>query len=352
MEAIRALAAKPATLSVSLGTSLLRRRCIGLLLLTTCSESKRFRNRSHPKGYAEMLERQQTQLVAGIQELYSRMRKASVWNGKPLDHPGAPPLTHDILAALDLLELEDNGSDEMEPLEDNQEAPHSDSAYGSSPQRKRQRSMSNSGERRSTPRTSQEQADVHLPIIQPLHSTMTNDSPKAFTASSPPRMHQIQHYPTQTPLSLLEAQEAPTQPWPPAPTIPTEPPALHPLPSESISSTLPSPTAIPTLLSEPQLYSPGWSQLLSDKSIRQDLDLSDYESAPLIAQPTALTQNPSTTQGKFTCNREPCIWKRRLGSGIGLDQPNFMTDYVSLIGLDLTAVQPWKALGAQDVAVS
>jgi hypothetical protein len=51
-----------------------------------------------------MLEQQQTQLVAGLRELYSRLQKGESWPGQPLrESSGGHPLTHDILERLDLL---------------------------------------------------------------------------------------------------------------------------------------------------------------------------------------------------------------------------------------------------------
>lgn len=51
-----------------------------------------------------MLEQQQTQLVAGLRELYSLLQKGESWPGQPLrEGSGGHPLTHDILERLDLL---------------------------------------------------------------------------------------------------------------------------------------------------------------------------------------------------------------------------------------------------------
>jgi hypothetical protein len=59
-----------------------------------------------------MLEQQQTQLVAGLQELYSRLQRGESWPGQPLrEASGGHPLTHDILERLDLLNSpSENGS--------------------------------------------------------------------------------------------------------------------------------------------------------------------------------------------------------------------------------------------------
>jgi hypothetical protein len=62
------------------------------------------RDRANHIRYVEMLEQQQTQLVAGLRELYSRLQKGESWPGQPLrESSGGHPLTHDILERLDLL---------------------------------------------------------------------------------------------------------------------------------------------------------------------------------------------------------------------------------------------------------
>jgi hypothetical protein len=51
-----------------------------------------------------MLEQQQSQLVAGLRELYSRLQKGENWPGSALqEQQGGHPLTHDILERLNLL---------------------------------------------------------------------------------------------------------------------------------------------------------------------------------------------------------------------------------------------------------
>jgi hypothetical protein len=58
-----------------------------------------------------MLEQQQTQLVAGLRELYSMLQSGQSWPGAPLrEASGGYPLTHDILERLDLLHSSDAGS--------------------------------------------------------------------------------------------------------------------------------------------------------------------------------------------------------------------------------------------------
>ena len=68
--------------------------------------------------YVEMLEQQQAQLVAGLQELYVRSLKADVWDGAGLAEVGSgQPLTHDILAHLGVLQQDRHGS--TDPFEEN-----------------------------------------------------------------------------------------------------------------------------------------------------------------------------------------------------------------------------------------
>lgn len=65
-----------------------------------------------------MLEQQQAQLVAGLQETYRRLLDANAWPGSPLSETTGNPLTHDILATLDLLEPKNDGSGEHEQFEE------------------------------------------------------------------------------------------------------------------------------------------------------------------------------------------------------------------------------------------
>jgi hypothetical protein len=56
------------------------------------------------RRYVEMLEQQQSQLVAGLRELYRKLQARESWPGSPLENVlDGHPLTHDILERLDLL---------------------------------------------------------------------------------------------------------------------------------------------------------------------------------------------------------------------------------------------------------
>lgn len=65
-----------------------------------------------------MLEQQQGQLVSGLQEIYRRLQSAQAWPGPALSETNSRPLTHHILAALNLLETKHDDSGEMETFEE------------------------------------------------------------------------------------------------------------------------------------------------------------------------------------------------------------------------------------------
>lgn len=66
-----------------------------------------------------MLEQQQSQLVAGLRELYSRLQKGEGWPGKPLrEASGGHPLTHDILERLELLHSSSESGGNYEGFEE------------------------------------------------------------------------------------------------------------------------------------------------------------------------------------------------------------------------------------------
>ena len=61
-----------------------------------------------------MLERQHSQLVSCVQELYQRAQKAGSWDEPLPENSNRYPSVHDILAALNLLEPKDDGSKDFE----------------------------------------------------------------------------------------------------------------------------------------------------------------------------------------------------------------------------------------------
>ncbi|KAL1642749.1 Fluconazole resistance protein 1 [Diplodia intermedia] len=93
-------------------------RCKADNAICVFGERKKSHDKVYPKGYVEMLEQQQSQLVAGLRELYRRLNAGEGWPGAPLaEQQGGHPLTHDILERLDLLQSKE-GSSQFEPFEE------------------------------------------------------------------------------------------------------------------------------------------------------------------------------------------------------------------------------------------
>lgn len=85
----------PTTKYIPKGRSPRRTRASHLLAIHHAKSTSR---------YVEMLEQQQSQLVAGLREMYRRFQTGEGWPGSPLqDATGGHPLTHDILDRLHLL---------------------------------------------------------------------------------------------------------------------------------------------------------------------------------------------------------------------------------------------------------
>ncbi|KXL41965.1 hypothetical protein M433DRAFT_72405 [Acidomyces richmondensis BFW] len=93
-------------------------RCKADNAICVFGERKKSHDKIYPKGYVEMLEQQQSQLVSALQEMYRRLRRANAWDGPQLSEATGHPLTHDILAALNLLEPKNDGSGDVEVFEE------------------------------------------------------------------------------------------------------------------------------------------------------------------------------------------------------------------------------------------
>jgi hypothetical protein len=72
----------------------------------------------YPKGYVEMLERQQTQLVAGLQALYQKLTSNEPWDGARLPEYNNRPRTQDILIALGLVQPPKNADSQAEEFQE------------------------------------------------------------------------------------------------------------------------------------------------------------------------------------------------------------------------------------------
>nr|OQO27296.1 hypothetical protein B0A51_04981 [Rachicladosporium sp. CCFEE 5018] len=80
------------------------------------------RKTARPERYYELLEEQQSQLVAAVQEMYWLLQVAGAWQGSKLAETNGRPFVHDIVAALGLPVAQDNTTGELEVLEENSSA--------------------------------------------------------------------------------------------------------------------------------------------------------------------------------------------------------------------------------------
>ncbi|KAK4982947.1 Fluconazole resistance protein 1 [Elasticomyces elasticus] len=94
-------------------------RCRTDNAICTFGDRKKSHDRIYPKGYVEVLEQQQIQLVTCIQLMYQRMQSGEGWPGLPLQQFNGHPLAHDILARFELLNPKRDGSVDVEEFEEN-----------------------------------------------------------------------------------------------------------------------------------------------------------------------------------------------------------------------------------------
>nr|POF21717.1 fluconazole resistance protein 1 [Quercus suber] len=93
-------------------------RCKADNAICVFGERKKSQDKVYPKGYVEMLEQQQGQLVSALQEMYRRANAGQRWTGPVLQEVSGQPLTHDILAALNLLEVKHDGTGKVDTFEE------------------------------------------------------------------------------------------------------------------------------------------------------------------------------------------------------------------------------------------
>lgn len=73
--------------------------------LTRRSPRRVTTSRCYPRGYTELLEQQQRQLISGLLKLYENLQNVDNCI-VPIPEPSQPVLVHDILAALDMLDTD------------------------------------------------------------------------------------------------------------------------------------------------------------------------------------------------------------------------------------------------------
>jgi hypothetical protein len=280
------------------------------VLIVCYREGQKMRRRNFPKGYAEMLEKQHNQLVSGLQEMYQRLRKASLWEGEPLDESSGRPLTHDILAALNFLEPND---------EEFVEQPRS------SPTRHEAEDDAEDTSAALSQEVSQQTPQM---FSEPASSAQTaaTRSPSVTLSPPTPGPHQL---PGQSDLQQhLDPQRQPKQ--------------ILPAPSP--------PVQLESLWDDP-LYSFDASQMPMTSSGSSTNDINWCFQAPnmlppLVTQLLDFSNENSSGHKRTGSLPHPSLCHGWLGSGVGFDSSDFMSDFHQLSPQDMTDIglrQPKKS---------
>jgi hypothetical protein len=168
-------------------------RCKADNAICVFGERKKSQDKVYPKGYVEMLEQQQAQLVAGLRELYSRLQHNQGWPGQPLrEGPGGHPLTHDILERLELLHSpSENGNNDEGFEEDCSRMQHKLLERGA-PLSRRRGSVSSDSEHGHTPSPSSYTGTPTTRQLNFIDPFPRNNAPPTPPMHSPfPRQSQI-----------------------------------------------------------------------------------------------------------------------------------------------------------------
>jgi hypothetical protein len=154
-------------------------------------------------SYVEMLEQQQSQLVAGLRELYSRLQTGKGWPGAPLpEAQGGSPWTHDILERLDLLHSAGDGSGNYESFEEDCGRMQQQLLEGGAPYTHRRGSISSDSEH------------GHTSSSPPYSGTPTTNKSMSFNEpyvrqTAPPTPPMLSPFPRQSQIISPVKQEAP-----------------------------------------------------------------------------------------------------------------------------------------------
>jgi len=168
-------------------------RCKADNAICVFGERKKSQDKVYPKGYVEMLEQQQTQLVAGLRELYTRLHTGQGWPGQPLrEAQSGHPLTHDILERLDLLHgTAENGGNYEGFEEDCSRMQHKLLERGA-PLSRRRTSMSSDSEHGHTPSPSSYSGTPTTKAFPFTDPFARNNAPPTPPMNSPfPRQSQM-----------------------------------------------------------------------------------------------------------------------------------------------------------------
>lgn len=262
-----------------------------------------------------MLEKQHNQLVLGLQELYQRLRRASLWQGEPLDESSGRPLAHDILAALNILEPKSNGADDTERFEDFVEQPESSSMRDEISEAG---SCTPTASPREARRDSKRQKSIDVPEAAKSDHSTPNVSSRIPSQTFSQDVPDTQHSPEQ-----LDLQQ----------------------------HILPRPSLVPAMPLQDQLGASSSGLFPSydtHASSSQDssLDATNWNFQVPAVLPPLMTQ----MQGFYgepkmdPSGSRPSLCHNWFGNGIGFDSSDFMSDFRQLSPQGPTGIDPLEPL--------
>ncbi|KAF4556204.1 Fungal Zn(2)-Cys(6) binuclear cluster domain-containing protein 1 [Elsinoe fawcettii] len=165
-------------------------RCRADNAICVFGERKKAHDKVYPKGYVEMLEQQQSQLVAGLQETYRRLLAANLWPGQVLDEHEGHPLTHDILSALDILQHKSDGS--MDVFEEDTEKLQQRLVAHGAPYMHRRGSVSSDSDHSTTHSHKRPRSMIDSPVSSPAQSAFRKSFDHDRATASPVSAHPAQ----------------------------------------------------------------------------------------------------------------------------------------------------------------
>lgn len=313
-------------------------RCDGFFPCSRCKAhnfvccygvQNRVSKRTRPKGYVEMLENQQDQLVWGLQEMYHRLHKASLWDDEPLEESGGQPLTHGILAALGVLPNKPNREDSScapHVSTDMAEVPPSLSSLELPDFTGQPEAISNHSDNRNRSRSSESL----------YRATLVSPNPSTHSASSQQPNASLSPMDESSDLSSEQLQRPEYYP-PQLPRQPIPPKSLR----KQASTARLLQDSIPCSLNDPRFHFPRSAQASNGEG-RNERILWGKPAATTHVPPAdrllALPQHRLSAQRRSASIPQLSLCCERLGSGFSFDSTDFMSDFNHLSPLRPTDV--------------
>ncbi|PSK53944.1 hypothetical protein B9Z65_7750 [Elsinoe australis] len=165
-------------------------RCRADNAICVFGERKKAHDKVYPKGYVEMLEQQQSQLVVGLQETYRRLLAANLWPGPALNESEGHPLTHDILSVLDI--IKHKSDDQTDVFEEDPERLQQRLVAHGAPYMHRRGSVSSDSDHSTTHSHKRPRSMADSPMSSPAQSAFRKSFDHDRSTASPVSMNTAQ----------------------------------------------------------------------------------------------------------------------------------------------------------------